>query len=104
LGDEVYGRDVELRQFEVRLNSGLEKAGVEALFTGSELAETPGTTGDGVRPASPGKEVEEKKDEQPTKPGREKSMEKALPKALGLLRGRKHGSRWPFLLQRGLRG
>lgn len=88
----------------MKLNA-LEKAKAEALSTGSEPPAPSGRMGDGVRTASSsGKEVEERKDEQQTKPGRRKSMEKALPKALGLLRGGKHGGRWPFLLRRGLRG
>lgn len=75
----------------------------ESAVTRREQKATPGRGGKEMKPSPSSPQLEEKK-EQHAKPERKKSMEKALPKALGLLRGRKHGGRWPFLLQRGLRG
>lgn len=54
------------------------------------------------RPSSKDKRVEVRKSQEQVKPESKTRREDALPKALGLLQGRKRGSRWPFLLQRGL--
>jgi SRSO17 transposase len=86
----------------MKLNA-LEERGVESAAAGRAVPETPGVGGGEKKRSPPCKRVEEK-NEQGARPERETRMEKALPKALGLLRGRKHGGRWPFLLQRGLRG
>ena len=86
----------------MKLNA-LEERGVESAATGRALPVTLGMRWEELKPLPSCKPVEEK-NEQGTRPERETRMEKALPKALGLLRGRKHGGRWTFLLQRGLRG
>ena len=87
----------------MKLNA-LEEGRGESAETGGGQTTERGMGGDMLKPEPSWKPGIEMKKERVAKSAEEKKMEKALPKALGLLRGKKHGGRWPFLLQQGHRG